>query len=281
VVVAIRCATGEGPLWSPEEGCLYWVDIPRGRLYRHRPDAGHELLLQSEVIGGFTLQADGGLLLFQGQGRVRLWRDGALTTVVEGLADEAETRFNDVIADPAGRVFCGTMPGERTPARLYRLDPDGSIERVLDNLGQANGMGFSPAGDAFYFTDTKAGTITRFAYDADSGALRDPEIFARLGGEYPVMDGLTVDAEGCVWSARFGGGCVVRLDEGGNELERIELPTERVTSAAFGGADRRDLYITTAGGDETTPEEDLHAGDLFLARLSVAGRPEFRSRVLL
>lgn len=280
LIVQERCATGEGPIWSPIDGRLYWVDIPRGHVYRYDPASGrHERCVAGRPVGGLTVQEDGGLLLFVDRGGVQRWRDGRLTTILDEIPAERQTRFNDVIADPLGRVLCGTMPGPDHPARLYRLDLDGRPTLLLDGLGQANGMGFSPDGQALYFTDTKAGTITRYRYDASEGALAEPHVFARLAGDYPVMDGLAIDAMGRVWSARFGGGCLVCYDSAGRELGRVELPTSRVTSAAFGGPDGRDLYITTAGGDETTPADDPGAGGLFRTRLDVGGRPEFRSRV--
>ena len=280
LIVQERCTTGEGPLWNPIDQQLYWTDIPRGRIYRYNPATKrHHLCFQWAVVGGFTIQADGSLLLFMEHGRVQLWRDRKFTTIVEGIPAEYDTRFNDVIADPRGRVFCGTMPGKSHPSRLYRLDTDGTMTLVLDDMGQANGMCFTPDGTKLYVTDTKAGTITRYDYDEATGDLSNPEIFARLAGEYPVMDGLTIDADGRVWSARFGGSCVICYAPDGQEVDRIDLPTSRVTSAAFGGDDLRDLYITTAGGNETTPEEDPAAGGLFRVRMDVAGRPEFRSRV--
>src|SRR5215831_17419022 len=105
------CVVGEGPLWHPDERRLYWVDIGRGRLFRYDPaTSGHEMVYEGEAVGGFTVQADGALLLFMARGAVKIWRDGQLTTVIDELPDERTTRFNDVIADPAGRVFCGTMP---------------------------------------------------------------------------------------------------------------------------------------------------------------------------
>ncbi len=122
------CHTGENPLWHPDEGCVYWVDIPAGKLFRYYPDSGrHEMCWQGDAaVGGFTIQADGALLLFMARGAVKVWRDGRIVdTVIAEIPDERETRFNDVIADPAGRVICGTMPTTSRPARLYRLDTDG------------------------------------------------------------------------------------------------------------------------------------------------------------
>ena len=279
LIVQERCATGEGPLWNPFDQHVYWTDIPRGRIYRFDPRSGrHDLCFEGGVVGGFTIQSDGSLLLFMGRGRVQRWQDGQATTIIDELPAERSTRFNDVIADPAGRVFCGTMPDDQGRARLYRLETDGSIALVLDRLGQANGMGFTPDGGGLYLTDTKANTITRFRYDQRSGDLSEPEIVVQLPGEYPALDGLVIDSAGHLWAAHYGGSCLACYDGQGREVERIALPTSRVTSAGFGG-DGADLYITTAGGDETTPEEDPAAGGLFHLRLDVRGRAEFRSQV--
>ncbi len=146
VIVDVDCATGEGPLWHPEEERLYWVDIPNGLLYRYSPATErHELVFSGPPIGGFTLQADGALLLFMEKGAVGIWREGReLEMVIDEIPAMRETRFNDVIADPAGRVFCGSMPRPDAPALLYRLDPDGALTLVLDDVALSNGMGFTP-----------------------------------------------------------------------------------------------------------------------------------------
>src|SRR5690348_1989432 len=124
VICDYRCEIGENPLWHDIEKRLYWCDIPTGRLFRYDPGNGkHEQFYQGEIVGGFTIQADGSLLLFMAHGAVKLWRKGSLTTLIDEIPEERETRFNDVIADPAGRVFCGTMPAGPRPGRLYRLDP--------------------------------------------------------------------------------------------------------------------------------------------------------------
>src|SRR2546423_11828135 len=121
--------TGEGPLWHPDEKRLYWVDIPRGRMYRYDPASGrHEQCYEGEPIGGFTIQEDGALLLFMAHGAIRVWRNGFVKTIVEEIPDERETRFNDGQADPVGRVFCGTMAGANRPGRPFRVGESGATE---------------------------------------------------------------------------------------------------------------------------------------------------------
>ncbi|MDX9972426.1 MAG: SMP-30/gluconolactonase/LRE family protein [FCB group bacterium] len=278
LIADYECITGEGPLWHSDEQRLYWVDIPRGRLFRYEPASDrHEPCLEGAAIGGFTVQADGALLLFMEGGVVREWREGTLTTVIPGIPDEADTRFNDVIADPAGRVFCGTMPAARRLGRLYRLDPDGTLTILLEGIGCSNGMGFSPDETLLYYTDSPTNEISVFDYDRATGRIENRRTFVHYDGE-GSPDGLTVDAEGFVWSAKWDGGRVVRYAPDGREERRIAVPARKTTSLAFGGADYGDLYITTAGGNERDTD-GRHAGALFRVRPEVRGVPEFRSRI--
>jgi sugar lactone lactonase YvrE len=277
------CQTGENPLWHPLEGRVYWVDIPAGRLFRYDPVSGqHEMCFQArEAIGGFTVQADGALLLFMARGAICIWREGRpLETVVAEIAVEREGRFNDVIADPEGRVFCGTMPvGERL-GRLYRLDPDGTLTMLLDGIGCSNGMGFTPDRRHMYYTDSPRHEIYVFDYDAATGALSNQRVFVRTPETGGFPDGLTVDAEGYVWSARWDGGCLVRYAPDGREVLSVKFPARKVSSVIFGGPDYRDIYVTTAN-QEGREREGCGAGALFRLRLGIQGVPEFFSRVWL
>jgi D-xylonolactonase len=275
------CVVGEGVLWHPAERRLYWLDIVTGRVFRYDPAAGrHEQIYAGEPVGGITFQADGGLLLFGARGAVLHWRDGGVRTVIEEIPEARDTRFNDVIADPAGRVYCGTMASENHPGRLYRLDTDGSLTVVLEGIQVPNGLGFTPDRRGLYFTDTMRRTITRYDYDEATGALTNGRPFATVPAtpEEGLPDGMTVDAEGHVWSARWDGNCLVRYAPDGSEVERIALPARKVASAAFGGDDLSDLYVITAGGDRKETDGAL-AGALFRLRPGARGAPEFSSRI--
>lgn len=281
LIADYACRTGEGPLWHPQEKRLYWADIPAGRLFRYDPASGHhEACYSGEVVGGFTVQADGALLLFMARGAVKVWRDGAMETVLEEIPDERESRFNDVIADPEGRVFCGTMPGPDRLGRLYRLDTDGTIHVVLEDIGCSNGLGFTPDLAQIYYTDSPTRNIYRFDYDRSTGEISNQKVFVQTPEGEGMPDGMTVDAEGCVWSARWDGGCLVRYGLDGNEDRRIPFPAKKVSSVTFAGDDYGDMYVTTAGGDNK-PEEGEGAGGLFRLRSGVTGREEFTSRVNL
>ncbi len=276
-----RCQIGENPLWHADEKRLYWVDIPAGRLLRFDPaGGGFDIACEStDAIGGFTIQRDGSILLFGARGAVTLLKDGKMTAVIEELPQERDSRFNDVIADPEGRVFCGTMSSESHPGRLYRLDTDGSVEVMAEGIGTSNGMGFSPQLDVFYHTDTRAQTIYICDYRRESGDISGRRPFLRPDGP-GRPDGMTIDRDGFVWSAFWDGGRVARYTPEGTEDMRIELPARKVTSVTFGGNDYCDMYITTAGGERRNTEGE-GAGALFRVRPGVCGAPEFRSNVTL
>jgi len=279
LIADYACQTGEGPIWHTDEKRLYWVDIPAGRMFRYHAETGtHEMCYSGDPVGGFTVQADGSLLLFRSRGAVVNWRDGEMSTVVEDIPDERDTRFNDVIADPEGRVFCGTMPTAARPGRLYRLDTDGSLRVVVEGVGCSNGMGFTPDGRGMYYTDSSSREISLFDYDRSSGEISNRRVFLDLTAEEDVPDGMTVDAEGYVWSARWDGSCLVRYTPDGSEDRRIPFPARKVSCVTFGGDRCDDMYVTTAGGPDKAAEGE-GAGALFRMRLGIAGVPEFRSRV--
>ena len=280
LIADYQCHTGENPLWHPREQRVYWTDIPRGKLFRYDPATGkHEQCYSGAPVGGFTLQADGALLLFMERGAIAKWRGGQLDYVVEEISDERESRFNDVIADPAGRVFCGTMPTPTRPGRLYRLDTDGSLHLVLEGIGVSNGMGFTLDRQHMYYTDSVAHHIYLFNYDEGTGALTHQRVWLRTPEGAGEPDGMTVDAEGYVWSARWGGSALYRYTPDGVEERRIEFPAKKVSSVVFGGSDLSDLYVTTALYDGTKADEGAGAGALFRLPLGLRGLPEFFSRV--
>lgn len=279
IIVDYPCHNAEGPLWHPFEQRLYWTDIPTGHLFRYDPVTGtHEQIYSGESVGGFTIQEDGSLLLFKARGAIEGWSEGKITTLIPELADERETRFNDVIADPVGRVFCGTMPTDERLGRLYRLDTDGSLTLILEAVGISNGMGFTPDRKQFYFTDSPKQEIYQFDYDLETGTLSNQRVHIITPGGEGIPDGLTVDAEGYIWSGRWNGGHLFRYAPDGTEVLRIPFPAKKVTSVTFGGADYTDMYITTAGGDDRATEGS-GAGAIFRLNLGIRGVPEFLSKI--
>ena len=277
------CICGEAPLWHPMEHRLYWADINTARIFRYEPATGkHEQVSEGEPLGGFTIQADGKLLLFGRNGSVRTWRGGVIETIVEQVEGEEGCTFNDVIADPQGRVFCGTMPGRGHLGSLYRLDTDGSITRLLSGIGCSNGMGFSLDLKRMYYTDSTPGKIYVFDYDVDTGAITNQRDLVSIDtATEGVPDGMTVDADGNIWSARWDGSSVYKYAPDGTQLDRIFLPAKKCSSVTFGGDDLMDMYVTTAIGAEGKEGQGEGAGGLFCLRPGVKGVPEFYSRIKL
>jgi D-xylonolactonase len=279
LIANYHCETGENPLWHAMEHRLYWTDIPAGRMFRYDPATNtHEQFYGGRPVGGFTIQEDGSLLLFMDRGTVVRWRDGVMTIVIEEIEAERDFRFNDVIADPRGRVFCGIVDDNGTKRGLYRLDPDRTLSLVLEEIGCSNGMAFTADQKRFFYTDSLAHQIYVFDYDVETGAISNRRVFARFGEETGLPDGATLDSRGRLWSALWNGFAVVRLQEDGAIAERITLPTGQVSSVTFGGQDLKDMYITTAGGNNPA-EGDATAGALFRVRTEIAGVPEFFSRI--
>jgi D-xylonolactonase len=282
MIANYACVCGEGPLWHPTEKRLYWTDIETGRLFWYEPATGkHQQCYSGPRVGGFTFQANGSLLLFRDKGNIVEWRDGRETrTIIKDLPDEVEGRFNDVIADPMGRVFCGTLSDVGKPGRLYRLDTDGSITVLVEGLGCPNGMGFTKDLKTMYFTDSASRTIWQFDYNRETGAISNQRQFILVptADGQGVPDGMTIDADGNIWSARWDGSCVVQYDPKGKELQRIKIPTMKCSSVTFAGDDNADMYLTTAGGDNPKANGET-AGALYRVRGVTKGRPEFVSRL--
>jgi sugar lactone lactonase YvrE len=280
-IVDYSCEIGENPLWHPREKRLYWCDIPNGRIFRYHPASGiHEKYYEGRTVGGFTFQIDGSLLLFMDRGTIATWHHGELTEVVPEIEAERCSRFNDVIADPRGRVFCGTMSSDEKKGSLYRLDLDGSLHVVLKDIGCSNGMAFTRDQKSFYHTDSFAREIYIFDYKVENGTVSNQRVFARIAESEGLPDGATLDAEGHLWSALWDGACLVRFLPDGRTEKKISLPARKTSSLTFGGEDYRDIYVTTAGG-KTRQEDGQQAGALFRLKTQAQGVPEFFSRVLL
>ena len=269
---------GEGPFWDDHRGELLRVDISLGLVHGWNPTTGAAWRRECDGEVGAALPRAGadGLVLAIGRRIVLDGGEGArvLAHVEE---DRPGNRFNDCKCDPSGRLWAGTMSGERAPreASLYRLAPGGEIERVIPGTTISNGLGWSPAGDRMYFIDSTTHRIDVFDYDAESGQIAGRRAFAELDPSDGLPDGMTVDSEGGVWVCLFGGGAVRRYGADGALEGHVELPVTNPTSPVFGGPDLRTLYVTSARHNlsaEQLAAEPL-AGAVFALQPGVAGLP--------
>jgi D-xylono/L-arabinono-1,4-lactonase len=284
LVADFECQVGENPLWHPEVQSLFYVDIPAGTIYAYIPATRSSTpFSKGPVTGGMTLQEDGSLLLFQ-DGRISVLKmDGRQQEVAVGLCPSND-RFNDVIADPEGRVFAGMIGGN---GRLVRIDLDGSITEICDGVTIPNGMGFTPDCRHLYFTDSSTRQIYRFDYDRRTGHLSNREVFVSIPENLGLPDGMTVDADGFVWTAIWFSGCLRRFAPDGNFEREVRLPVKQISSVVFGGAHLEDAYVTSAASEEADALRpasfDINAprgGGLYRLRIDgVHGRPAFRSRL--
>lgn len=284
LVAPLNCETAENPLWCEERGQLLFTDIPSGTIYGYDPAArACSVLARTRVTGGFTLQEDGSLLLFQDGPIAILGKDGQVREVMSD-ACRGNDRFNDVIADPEGRVFAGTMGGN---GKLLRFDTNGRVTQICDGCCISNGMGFTPDLRGMYFTDSVPRRIYYFDYDRATGNLSNRRVFAEIPREVGCPDGMTVDAEGYVWSAIWYGGRLRRYAPDGRLDREIFLPATQISSVTFGAAALDEIYITSAaasGDDPLAPSGyDLSAfrgGGLYRTRIEgIGGKLPFRSKV--
>ena len=287
IIVDYQNVVGEGPLWHSKEKKLYWVDIMTGRIFRYDPVTGeHSQFFQGPIVGGFTIQKDGSLLLFMEGPSVAELRNGKLSYLIKDLPGSSDFRFNDVIADPAGRVFCGTMPIDSSKAmndgvigKLYRLDTDGSIQVVVDRVSLSNGLGFTPDRRQMYYTDSLAYKIHIYDYDEGTGNISNKRTFKDVPESGGVPDGMTVDSQGYVWSASAGGSELNRYTPEGDDDIVVNFPTAKIiSSVAFGGTLMDEIFVTTIGGD-SKEENGKDSGALFRLKAGIKGVPDFCSNI--
>jgi sugar lactone lactonase YvrE len=277
----VTAVLGEGPYWVPEDDCLLWVDIHRGQLHRTYFPSGETVTLDLGAVSAAFPATAGGILTAGGSKlalhlpaeRGERWS----TRVIAEVPAREGVRFNDAGVDPAGRVWVGSMHmGETEPiGQLLRLDHGGVLTVVVDGITVSNGLGWSPDGSRMYYVDSPVRRVDVFDYDPATGRADHRRSFADLSAFDGVPDGLTVDADGCVWVAVWGGGVLRRLAPDGSQDSVIAVPVSQPTSCAFGGPGMTDLYVTTAsvGLSEAELSEQPLAGRLLRLHPGPVGLP--------
>ena len=263
---------GEGPVWSERWGGLRWVDMLAGDILSLGADGTIDRHHVGSVAAALRPRRRGGAVIGVERGFALEEADGTIRHLDE-LWSDTNVRMNEGGCDPDGRFYCGSMAYDQEPGAgtLYRLDPDGSVHVVLENVTISNGLEWSPDSTRAYYNDTLTRRIDIFDYDGESGfGGRRP--FAEVPAEAGLPDGLTVDEEGGVWVALYGGAAVRRYTPEGALDVVIEVPTKQVTACTFGGSGLDQLFITTSQED-LEPGEDPLAGSLFRTAVGVAGLP--------
>jgi sugar lactone lactonase YvrE len=269
---------GEGPIWDDRRQRLVFVDIMRGHVHEFDPVTSHDRVVEFPwPVGAVALRDDGGWVLAAKGGFYSAEPDtGHVEQVASVEADRADNRMNDGYVDALGRFWAGTMnmrdvPGEGT---LYRLDADGTVRPMVPGVSISNGIDWSPDNQIAYYSDTPTGRVDAFDFDLATGILGRRRPFVTIPEAEGYPDGLIVDEEGCVWLCLWQGSAVRRYSPEGRLDAVIEVPATQVTKCAFGGADRDELFITTAwiglSGQERA-EQPL-AGGVFRCRPGVKGK---------
>lgn len=276
LLVAAGAQLAEGPIWDPRSGRLAWVDIPARRMVLTDVGTGASEVIPVPLdVGAVAPRADGGFVAALQDG---FWvvGDGPPRRITAIAEARPGLRFNDGKCDPAGRFWAGTMAYDQAPgaAALYRLDPNGRVSRMLDGVTVSNGLAWSSDGETMYYADTPTQRIDAFTFVPGTGGIGDRRPVIQISPELGAPDGLTIDAEGGLWVALWGGGAVHRYLDG--RLDRvIRLPVSQPTSCTFGGVDLDELFVTSAWDGLTAPERRAQplAGAIFRVRPGVRGFP--------
>jgi sugar lactone lactonase YvrE len=283
--------TGECPLWHDEEQALYWVDIPAFSVHRLDPASGaHRAWKLSSEPASLAVSDNGGLIVAMRSGFYHLDTGSdevRITEIAAAPYDTSVARFNDGRVDPAGRFWVGTIyePRDKQAAEMFVLE-QGEIRKAWSGgMTNSNGLAFSLDGKTMYHADTTAHVVRRFDFDVAAGTVENQRPLVQFSADKAHHyggrpDGAAVDSDGNYWSALFEGGRIVKLSPDGELLDEIALPLRCPTMIAFGGADLRTLYVTSAGA---RPAAELAqyplSGKLLAIDVDVAGRvePQYRN----
>ena len=285
-VIPVGNGLGECILWDDAAGQALWTDIPGRRLFSHDPVSGSTKHVEfDEELCSFGLIAGSSKLVCAFRSGIAIVeRTGGRRKWLYRLADADAVRLNDGRVDRQGRFWVGSMmdnEGNRLTSgnsgELYCLNATGEVCSHLKGIRISNSLCWSPEGDILYFGDSPRREIYAFDFDTQRGTLSNRRVFARTP-EGTVPDGSTVDSEGFVWNAEWGGGRVVRYAPDGAVDTAVQLPVSHVTCVAFGGADLSDLYVTTAryGLSDEALREQFQAGCVFVFGTSARGVREAR-----
>ncbi len=271
-----RSELGEGAIWNYKEQKLWWVDIEQGYFHVFDPETKQNATIEAgQKIGTVVSTSKGNALLALRDGIYRYrFSDKSLTKILPNPEyATTKNRFNDGKCDPAGRFWVGTMGPDRSAA-LYRMDPDNTIHTMKKEIGTSNGIVWSFDKKIMYHIDTDTRKVTAYDYNNRTGDISNPRNAIAVPTELGAPDGSTLDSEGMIWIAHWGGHCVSRWNpKTGELLCKVEVPAALVTSCAFGGKDLDVLFITTArvGLKDKDLEKYPYSGGLFVVKPGVKG----------
>lgn len=266
---------GEGPVWDEVNNQLAWVDILDKKIYFFDPKLNQESSLTTESkIGSFAFLSNGDIAMALEDGIWITSRDGQEVKQISTIEkDRTENRFNDGKCDAAGRFWFGSMSlNEKDPSgRLYSINQKGEVDLKLKEITISNGLCWSNDNQFFYYIDTPLLRVDRFQFDLNTGKIRERTPVIKIYKEMGYPDGMTIDAEGMLWIAHWGGWQITRWDpQRGEKIDSIELPASQITSLCFGGENMDEIYVTSArrGLTEDQLKKEPLAGHTFCIKNS-------------
>ncbi|MEX2489346.1 MAG: SMP-30/gluconolactonase/LRE family protein [Pseudomonadales bacterium] len=271
-----RTEIGEGPVYDVNTDTLFWVDIPNGHLWRYdfKSDSADYRSI-GEPLGSFALIEGGGFLLAAKQGFLVLSHWDATPVVWKKIETDRPTQFNDGKCDSRGRFFAGTTSlNQECTGSLYRIDHEGRVEALISDICMSNGLDWTPDNRYFYYVDTLAYTVFRYEWDNSSGTPRNGAPFISLSSDDGLPDGLTVDADGFLWLAIWGGSKIKRYAPDGVLADIVSLPVKNITSCTFAGPGLSRLCITSAldMNDSGNTREFREGGNLYIVETTTCGQ---------
>ena len=276
--LSIQNELGETPIWVPEEKSLYWVDFIRNTIFRIDLETSKQESFQPDMpVRGLCRRGADGWLVITDAG-LAFWdsKSNQCELIIDPYKDQPNLELNDGVIDRQGRLLVGSFNSADPDApdgSLYRLDTDCSLHKVDKNIALSNGIALSPDGKTVYASEMSANRINAYDYDISTGTLANRRVFVALPEDAGKPDGLTVDSQGFLWAAHWGGWRVARYDPAGKLEREIRLPVELVTCMGFGGENLDELYITTAWYDLSDRQRQAQplAGDLFRVQTDIKG----------
>lgn len=287
VVVEHTSLLAEGPVWDNVEKSICWVDILNGKIHQFSTVQNKfTSIFVHQLIGSFAICTDGNFIVAMQNGFAFVNRkNGNIKKITDPEAHLPGNRFNEGKCDPAGRFWAGSMPLNETEqaGSVYMLESDFSVTKKINNVTISNGMAWSINHTILYYIDTPTMTVVSYDYDINSGGITNKKVVIKVSQTEGYPDGMTIDDEGMLWIAHWGGWQVTRWNPvSGEKIFTIKLPVSNVSCCTFGGEDLRDLYITSAKKDLTEKQlvEQPLAGSLFVIKnCGFSGLTAFKFRV--
>src|SRR5665213_242539 len=277
------CLLGEGPVWNGREKKICWVDILNGEIHEYDVvQKKRNTISVHQMVGAIAPEKNAHYVaaLQHGLGFINR-QTGEVKMIADPEADIRGNRFNDGKCDPAGRFWAGTMPlSEDSPAgNVYSMDGHFSIQKKISGVTVSNGMAWSLDRHTLYYIDSPSHEVVSYTYDEVTGNISDKKRIIEIVKEEGSPDGMTIDGDGMLWIAHWGGWKLSRWDpDAGKKIDELIMPVSKVTSCTFGGDHGDDLYVTSARVDLTEKELEKQplAGSLFVIRNSgFSGMPCF------